>query len=128
MTPTAEQQAQLKLDELSSGFASWRANKKHRSESIPMALLIQAQALTGVLNTRAVCKQLNLSLESIQRVDADNQAAVPVSVPTFAELPLPLTGRSPSLRVEIHTATGELIVMSNLSTGSVADIVAKLLA
>lgn len=127
MTSTAEQQAQQKLDELSSGFAAWRAGKRHSKEKVPMELLTQAQQLTGVLNASAVRKRLGLSRETLQRADAD-KVTLPVSAPAFAELQLPHPGHPPSLRVEIHTATGEFIVISNLSIGSPSDLVARLLA
>ena len=125
MTSTIEQQAQQQLDELSSSFAAWRAGKKHGREKIPMELLNQARQLSGALNTAIVCKRLGISWEVMRRVEGNS--TTPVATPAFAELQLPHPGYLPALRVEIHTATGAHIVLSNLA-GSPSDIVARLLA
>ncbi|MBK8640600.1 MAG: hypothetical protein IPN92_20890 [Chromatiaceae bacterium] len=124
MTSTAEQQAQQQLDELSSSFAAWRAGKKHNKEKIPLDLLVQARQLSGALNTATVCKRLGISWEVMRRVEGGSTA--PVAAPVFAELQLPHPGYPPALRVEIHTASGAHIVLSNLA-GSPSDIVARLL-
>ena len=125
MTSTAEQRAQQQLDALSSSFAAWRASKKHDKERIPLDLLAQARKLSGVLSTAAVCNRLGISRDAMRRVQSSVTA--PNAAPAFAELQLPTAGGASPLCVEIHTASGAHIVISNLATLSPSTILARLL-
>ena len=93
----------IKLDEVRSAFARWRAGKRWAGEPVPEALWVRAVDAARAHGTTRTARRLGLNHSVLkQRIE---RSAGETSTPGFVELPPGLL-RSADATLEVEDVTG----------------------